>query len=166
VSMNAASLALIVVVIVSAARGSQPIDVRELATYRLTTRVFEDFARASRLIADVARNDPAFVDTPLFTRDVLVADDAAAAASALEARLQGHAGLRTALRQAMITPREYTRFAIALFAARLAHGFMASGAIRFVPPGAATENVQFVAAHLTSIGQVLKTLGIDDAQSP
>ena len=66
-----------------------------------------------------------------------------------------------ALVSAQITAREYTKFALALIAARLAHGFVKSGVLRGVPAGVAADNVAFVDANQAAIGDVLKRLGIE-----
>lgn len=139
-----------------------PLDVEELAAYRLTPAVFTRFVEASRLVAAVVDRDPQLTRTPLFTHDVLVAGDAATVAAELEARLRGHPALADALRSAQLTPREYTTFILALAAARLAHGFLESGAMRRVPQGVASDNVAFVAAHRSEVAAVLRTLGIGD----
>lgn len=137
------------------------LDVKELAEYRLTTPVFTQFNEASRIMAVAMRNDSALASNPLFTRSILVLGDAPTVAAALEARLQNHPLLADALRTAQITPREYTKFALALFAARLAHGFVSAGVLRRVPAGVAAANVQFVDAHQPEIAAVLKDLGIE-----
>ena len=134
--------------------------VEELAQYRLSLPVFKRFDRASRLIATATRDDPAFVSNPLFTREVSVLGDAAAMATELEARLKKAPALAAALRGSNITAREYTTFALALFAARLAHGFVESGALRVVPAGVATDNVAFIEAHRTDITAILQVMGV------
>lgn len=139
-----------------------PLDARELAEYRLTTPVFERFTAASTRIAAATRQEPGLAVDPLFTREVLVSGEAAAAAAALEKRLQAHPALSRALGESKITAREYTTFALALVAARLAHGFVQTGVLRRVPEGAATENVAFVARHEQAVSSVLAELGIDD----
>lgn len=138
------------------------IDVYDLADYRLTTPVFEQFVRASNLIADVTLRDAAFDNAPLFTKEIALSDDAPASASALAARLEKHSGLAAALETAKLTPREYAKFAIALVAARLAHEFLNAGVLKRVPSGAPTENVKFVEEHRAEIRSVLDTLGIRD----
>jgi hypothetical protein len=137
-----------------------PIDVYDLADYRLTAQVFEPFVLASDLIADVTRRDPAFAAAPLFTKEIALSDDAPAAASALAARLEKHPGLAAALETAKLTPREYAKFAIALVAAHLAHEFVNAGVLKRVPSGAPSENVKFVGEHRTEVVSVLDTLGI------
>jgi hypothetical protein len=137
--------------------------VKELADYQLTLPVFSRFVKASRLIAAITRSDAAFADSPLFTRDVLVLGDAAIVAKELASRLQDHPRLAAALRQAKMTAREYTKFAVALFAARLAHGFVAAGVLRKVPSGVATANVAFVTRHQDAVASVLQDLGVEDA---
>lgn len=136
-------------------------DVKELAAYRLTAPVFTQFAEASRLIAAVTGHDAAFARSPLFTEEISVSGDAPIVAAKLQARLQNHPTLARALQQAKITAREYTRFALALLAARLAHGFVKAGVLRKVPAGVAADNVAFVEAHQVEIAAVLKTLGIE-----
>ena len=111
----------------------------------------------------MTRSDSAFADAPLFTREVLVLGDAATIANELASRLDAHPRLAAALRQARITSRDYTKFAVALFAARLAHGFVTAGVLRRVPPGVAADNVAFVAAHDAEISGVLQALGLEDA---
>jgi hypothetical protein len=83
-------------------------------------------------------------------------------ASALSARLEHHAGLAAALEASRLTPREYSKFAITLVAAHLAHGFLKAGVLQRVPPGAPTINVEFVGMHETEVKDVLAELGIHD----
>jgi hypothetical protein len=139
-----------------------PIDVYDLADYRLTSQTFGPFVRASALIADITRRDPAFDDAPLFTKEIALSDDAPASASALAARLEKHSGLAAALETAKLTPREYAKFAIALVAARMAYEFLNAGVLKRVPSGAPAENVKFVGEHRTEVVSVLETLGIRD----
>jgi hypothetical protein len=155
---------LVAIVAASLAAGvplQAPLEVDELAKYRLTTGVFMRFEVASRSIAAAMRADPAFTREPLFTREIVLSDDVAAAATALETRLQAHPGLGRALRAAKLSPREYTTFALAVVAARIAHGFVKAGVLRGVPEGAAAANVAFVQAHEVEIASVLADLGID-----
>ena len=135
--------------------------VRDLAGYRLTAPVLERFDRASGLIAAATRDDPRAAANPLFTREVLVTGDVAEVAPALEARLANEPALAGALATAKISARDYTTFALALFAARLAHGFVKSGAMRFVPPGVAADNVAFVETHEAKIAALLQMLGVE-----
>jgi hypothetical protein len=139
-----------------------PFEVRELAGYRLTARVFERFETASRLIADATRREPRFASDPLFTREIVLAGEAPEMAALLETRLRSDPALAGALRSAKLAAREYTTFAIALFGARLAHGFVQSGALRRVPPGVTADNVAFVEVHEAEIGTVLRDLGLVD----
>lgn len=145
---------------------SQPLShtftVEELAQYRLRLSVFKQFEHASQLIAAAARSDPQLAERPLFTREVLLDGDAPVVAAELAARLTGEPRFGEALGAAKISAEEYTRFALALFAARLAHGFVSSGALRRVPAGAPAENVAFVGAHQAEIGAVLKVLGVEE----
>jgi hypothetical protein len=141
--------------------GSAPLDAGDLAQYRLTTPVFMRFETASRSIAAETRADPAFARDPLFTREIVSSGDAAAAATTLETRLRTHPGLVRALRAAKMSAREYTTFALALLAARLAHGFVKAGVLRRVPAGAAEANVAFVQANEPEITTLLAELGID-----
>ena len=136
--------------------------VEELAQYRLSLPVFEQFERASTLIAAVARDDPGLTARPLFTREVLLDGDAPIVAAELAARLHAEPRLAAALREAGISAPDYARFALALFAARLAHGFVSSGAMRRVPAGVAADNVAFVEAHHAEISAVLKVLGVEE----
>ncbi|MGH9175390.1 MAG: hypothetical protein ACRD1H_13585, partial [Vicinamibacterales bacterium] len=137
---------------------------KELADYRLSLPVFEQFDHASRLIAAATRDDPNLAENPLFTREVSVLGDAPVMAAELEARLRSAPALAAALRAADISARDYTKFALSLFAARLAHGFVKSGALRIVPPGVATDNVAFVEAHQVEIAAVLQLLGLETPQ--
>lgn len=139
----------------------EPFDVKELAQYRLTNVVFTRFVVASRAIAGIARADPALRQAPLFTREVMLSDDARASATTLERRLRTHPGIARALDGAKLSARDYTTFVIALFAARLAHGFVESGAIRRIPEGPAASNVAFVEAHEAEVVSLLAELGID-----
>jgi hypothetical protein len=135
---------------------------KEIASYRLTPQVFQRFEQASRLVADAIRQDPKLADNPLFTRDVAVLDDVVVAATTLDGRLRDEPALAAALRKSGISDREYTTFALALFAARLAHGFVQSGAMRFVPEGVAKDNVAFVDTHRDAVMAVLRSLGLEE----
>ena len=137
------------------------IAVDDLAQYRLTAAVFRRFEAASRSIATATRADFAFTRDPLFTREIVLSGDAAAAATALEARLQAHPALVAALAAAKLSARDYTTFALTMFGARLVHGFLKTGLIRRVPDGAAAANVAFVQAHEAEITSLLADLGID-----
>jgi hypothetical protein len=139
-----------------------PIDVFELADYRLTTEVFERFVQASGRIVDVTQQDPSFTYAPLFTKDVAMSGDAVAEAAGLVSRLANHAGLTAALEAAKITPREYSKFAITLIAARLAYRFLNAGVLARVPSGAPTTNVEFVKTHESAVTSALADLGIRD----
>jgi len=153
---------VLLVTIVEAAPPQAPIDVYELADYRLTTEVFERFIQASRRVGDITREDSAFTFAPLFTKDLLLSGDAVAGVNGLVARLQNHAGLAAALEAAKITPREYAKFSLTMVVAHLAHGFLKSGVLTQVAPGAATANVAFVKAHETDVNATLEQLGIHD----
>ena len=139
-----------------------PIDVYELADYRLTAEVFERFVQASGRIADITRDDSSFTYAPLFTKELLLSGDAVAEVAGLVARLQNHTALAAALEAARLTPREYAKFAVTLIVAHLAHGFLASGVLPRVPAGAPTINVEFVKAHEADVTATLATLGIRD----
>ena len=139
-----------------------PIDVYDLADYRLTPEVFEQFVQASGLIAEITRHDAAFTYAPLFTKDVALSGDAPAMAAGLVARLENHTGLADALQKARLTPREYAKFAIALLAAQLAHGFLKAGVLKRVPEGAPAINVDFVSTHEAEVTAVLGDLGVRD----
>ena len=136
-------------------------NISELSEYRLVEPVFAQFARATQLIVTAAADDPRLAGDPLFTRDVAVLDDVVAAASRVEARLKFEPRYTSALRIAGISPHEYTKFALALFAARMAHGFLKSGAIRGVMKGVASDNVSFVAAHEDDVVALLRSLGVE-----
>ncbi len=138
-----------------------PGTVKELAEYRLTTTVFQRFVPASRGIAAALTADPRLAADPPFTREVVVSGDAAEVAPALEARLTREPALAAALSAAKISPHDYATFAIVLIGARLAHGFVKSGAIRFVPPGVAADNVAFIEANEREVAQVLQMLEVE-----
>lgn len=157
----AAPLLLVGILHASPAALQSLFTVEELAQYRLREPVFQRFGHASRLIAAAIGRDPALRATPLFTREVAVLDDAPAAATALAARLEREPAFAAALRTASISVSDYTRFALGLFAARMAHGFLASGAMRLVPPGVASENVAFVEAHQAEIAALLELFGLE-----
>jgi hypothetical protein len=135
--------------------------VTEIAEYRLDAGVFERFERASRLIAAATRADARFARDPLLTKDIVLSGDVLPMANALEARLRSEPALAGAFFAADLTPHEYTKFALALVAARLAHGFVKASVIRSVPPGVHADNVAFVDAHLAAIEAVLKELGVE-----
>lgn len=145
---------------VSPSAAQAPIDVYELADYRLSQDVFDRFVSASRRIAEVEQHDADLTRAPLITKDVVLSGDAVAEATALAARLEHHAGLSAALDAAMLTPREYAKFAITLVAAHLAHEFLKAGVLQRVPSGAPTINVEFVTAHEKEVVEALTILGI------
>ena len=157
---------MLAVLLVCLSASSAPVQftftVEELAQYRLSLPVFKQFERASTLIAAATRKDPRLAARPLFTREVLLDGDAPAVAAELAARLHGEPTFAAALREAGISAPDYARFALSLVAARLAHGFLSSGAMRRVPAGVATDNVAFVEAHLGEVAAVLKLLGIEE----
>lgn len=136
-------------------------DASELAAYRLTDPVFRRFAHATRLIGKTLRADARFREEPLITRDIWVAGEAVDMATQLRLRLEHDASLSAALFAADMSAREYAAFAIALFGAHLAHGFVKSGAMRRVPPGVAADNVAFVDARETEITALLKQLTLE-----
>jgi hypothetical protein len=141
--------------------GAADIDAESVAAYRLTGPVFARFEAASRRIAAVTRDDPRYANAPLFSRDVAMLGDVRAVAAGLQARLQNDPALAGALAAAKITEREYTTFAIALIAARLAQGFVAAGVLRNVPPGPTSDNVAFVTDHEVAVSSVLTDLGVN-----
>ena len=154
-------LALLLIAAGLQAAAPPPLTAKELAAYRLTMAAFEPFERASQLIGDATDSDPRLAAEPLFPREVSVLEDVAVVAPALEARLAAEPAVAAALRAAKISARDYTTFALALFAARLAHGFVKSGAIRFVPPGVASDNVAFITQHEARVAAVLHRLGVE-----
>jgi len=135
--------------------------VTEISDYRLDAAVFTKFEKASRLIGAATRTDARFEREPLFTKDILLSGDVLPMAVALEARLRNEPAFATAFFAADLAPREYTKFVIALVAARFAYGFVKSGVLRSVPAGVHADNVMFVDAHLADIDTVMKALGID-----
>jgi hypothetical protein len=140
-----------------------PFNIKELAEYRLTVPVFKQFVHASRLIVTATQEDARLANDPLFTRDVAVLDDVVAAAARVEARLKFEPRFASALRVASLSARDYARFALTLFAARMAHGFLKSGAIRGVTQGVAADNVAFVAEHEQEVIAILQALGVEAA---
>lgn len=138
-----------------------PIDRRELAAYRLTPAGFEQFRNASARIASVIADDASFRAQPLFSEEITQSGDVTEASAALEDRLRSHTRLAEALTAAKMSPRDYTKCALTLVAARLALGFLDSGVLKTVPPGAAADNVAFVRAHRTTVDEMLKELAIE-----
>lgn len=163
-SIHWATVALVLVAAFAAPEtklsAQAPVDVYDLADYRLTEPVFEQFVRATGLIAEITRHDPAFTYAPLFTKDVALDGDAPTAAAGLAARLENHAGLAAALQTEKLTPREYSKFAISLVGAHVAHEFLKAGVLRRVPAGAPTNNVEFVKTREADVIAVLAQLGI------
>jgi hypothetical protein len=142
------------------------LDRRELATYRLTTSVFERFRDASRQIAIVIAQDASFRAAPLFSQTIVQGGDVIEVSATLEGRLRDHPRLFQALSAAPISARDYTKFALTLVAARLALGFLESGVLKTVPAGAATENVAFVRAHRAEVDDLFTELGIEIWRPP
>jgi hypothetical protein len=132
----------------------------DVARYRLTAAVFGPFRDASRLIGAATQADARFTSAPLFSREVALLGEVGAVTVGLEARLQNEPSLLAALTAAKITAHDYTKFALALIAARLAHGFVTAGVLRSVPPGVTADNVAFVAAHQSEVEAVLAELGV------
>ena len=58
------------------ASAQAPINVYDLADYRLTPEMFEQFVNATAPIAEIAGHDPVFTYAPLFTKDVMLDGDA------------------------------------------------------------------------------------------
>jgi hypothetical protein len=158
--------ALMLIALWGALAPQDTFNIKELAEYRLTVPVFQQFVQASRQIVTASREDARLAADPLFTREVALLDDVAAAAAALEARVKYEPRYAAALRIASISPREFTKFALALFGARLAHGFLKSGALRKVPAGVAADNVAFVDTHQTEIAELLRLLELEGEPSP
>jgi hypothetical protein len=154
---------LLVVGVLTAAAGSfqSSVDERELAEYRLSPRVFEQFRRSSRTIAHVMSRDPVFGIAPLFSQEIAQGGDVTEVAATLEARLRAHPELSQALAGASISAREYTKFALSLVAARLAFGFLESGVLKAVPRGVTADNVAFVRERRAAVDEVLTNLGIE-----
>lgn len=134
--------------------------VDELAGYGLTEEVFTRFAEATARLGQVVRNDARFDNAPLFTRELLMIEDAPTAAAQLDLRLRVEPALARALALSGLSPREYTRFALGLLAAHLADRFLATGALRGVPAGVTTDNVAFVRLHTGTVATVLAEMGI------
>ena len=82
-------------------------------------------------------------------------------AALLQARLEKSPPFRSALFAAEIDANEYTMFALALFAARLAHGFVKAKLIHVMPDGVAGGNVAFVDAHQVEIGALFTEIGVE-----
>jgi hypothetical protein len=139
-------------------------NIKELAEYRLSVPVFRQFIHASSQIVTATREDSRLAADPLFTRDISVLDDVVASAARVEARLKFEPRYASALRIASLSAHEYAKFALTLFAARMAHGFLQSGAIRGVTKGVATDNVAFVAEHERDVTEVLQLLGVETRQ--
>ena len=158
---QAAALMAAVALALAPLLAQSPGTVKALADYRLTTAVLQRFVPASRGIAAAVAADPRLAADPPFTREVVVSGDAAEVAPALEARLTREPALAAALSAARISARDYATFAIVLMGARLAHGFVKSGAMRFVPPGVAADNVAFIEANEREVAQVLQLLGVE-----
>jgi hypothetical protein len=138
----------------------RPIDQKELAAYRLTEPVYKRFAHAARLVTAASRKEPRLEEAPLFTKQIAVSGDAPEMAALLHARLEQEPAFRGALFAAEIDAREFTLFALALFAARLAHGFAKEGLIHVMPDSVAGRNVAFADAHQTEIGVLLAEIGV------
>ncbi len=161
-SLCALSLAPMLMVGAGAPPRPQPsFTATELAEYPLTEPILEKFARATRLLMAATRGESRFAEAPLFSRDISVSGDAPQMAAALQQRLDTDPLLATALFAADLSARDYATFALTLFAARLAHGFIESGALRGVPAGVAESNVRFVGDHKNRISALLRDLGVE-----
>jgi hypothetical protein len=157
-----ATLIILALTGLGAVDAQAPIDVYELADYRLTGEAFDRFVQANVRIVDITLRDASFAEAPLFTKEVALSGDAVAEAAGLMARIEHHAGLAAALDEAKLTPREYVKFAITLVVARLAYGFLKSGVLPRVASGAPTVNVEFVKTREADVVAALAALGIRD----
>jgi hypothetical protein len=157
---RAAASGVCLALLSASAATQQPFDQPALAAYRLTEPVFKRFAHATHLIAEVSRKDARLAQTPLFTRQVTVSGDVMEGAAHLQARLEQEPAFRNALFAAETDAKEYTMFALALFAARLADGFVKAGLIHVMPDGVAGSNVAFADAHRVEIGALFSELGV------
>lgn len=138
---------------------AQPaIEARDLAAYRLTRPVFDRFAHATRLIQTALKKGSA---PPLFDREIAVTGEAVEMAASVKHRLETDPVLAGALFAADIDAREYTTFALTLFGARLAHGFVRSGALRYVPAGLPRDNVAFIEANERDVAATLALLELE-----
>jgi hypothetical protein len=155
------ALAAVVASATVAQAAQSTIGATELADYRLTARTLDRFTRASGLLMAITRTDPRYKLAPLFTREVIVSGDAVVMARGLVARLENDPALVSALEATGLAPREYATFAVALFGARLAQGFVKAGVIK-VRAGVPADNVDFVAQHEAEVTTVLAEIGITD----
>jgi hypothetical protein len=137
-----------------------PFDQHQLVEYRLTEPVFKRFAHATRVIAAASRKEPRLEQSPLFTKQVMVSGDVMEGATELHARLEQEPAFRDALFAADIEAREFTMFALTLFAARLGQGFVKAGLIHVMPDTVAGGNVAFAEAHQGEIAALFADLGI------
>jgi hypothetical protein len=143
------------------AAAQRPFDQKELAAYRLTEPVYLRFAHAARLISAASRNEPRLEQAPLFTKQIAVSGDILEMAALLRARLEEEPAFRSALFAAEIDAHEFTTFALALFAARLADGFVKAHLIHVMPDGVPGGNVAFVEAHEAEIGALFAEIGVE-----
>ena len=158
---RAAAVGVCLALLSASAAAQQPFDQHELAAYRLTEPVFKRFAHATHLIAEASRKDARLAQTPLFTRQLTVSGDVMEGATLLQARLEQEPTFRNALFAAETDAKEYTMFALALFAARLADGFVKAGLIYVMPDGVAGGNVAFADAHRVEIGALFSEFGVE-----
>jgi hypothetical protein len=156
-----AALGFSLAILPAFAAAQQPFNQKELAAYRLTEPVYMRFAHAARLISAASRKEPRLEQAPLFTKQIALSGDILEMAALLRARLEEEPAFRTALFAAEIDAHEFTTFALALFAARLAHGFVKAGLIHVMPDGVAGGNVAFAEAHRVEIGALFAEIGIE-----
>jgi hypothetical protein len=143
------------------AAAQQPFVQKDLAAYRLTEPVYLRFAHAARLLTAASRKDPRLEKAPLFTKQIAVSGDILEMAALLNARLEEEPAFRSALFAAEIDAHEFTTFALALFAARLALGFVKAGLIYVMPDGVPGGNVAFAEAHRVEIGALFAEIGVE-----
>ena len=154
---------ILALMLVAVAQDASParLTAGDLAAYRLTAPLFTQYRAAAAGVAAAVAADARYREAPLFTRDVVLSDDAGESAGALLRRLEADPRLAAAIMSAGLTPREFTTITLVLVGARLAHGFVESGAIRRLPAGAPAENVAFVGGHLDEVVDVLRLLDIE-----
>jgi hypothetical protein len=82
--------------------------------------------------------------------------------SDMEAQIRKFPPLMNALRSAGMTPREYSKFTLAMLQAGMVAGFKKSGLVKEIPKEVSAENVKFVEEHeaeLKALQQEWEALG-------
>jgi len=138
----------------AAAQGLTDRDTKEVADYVLTDATLAKYKQAVHKLEPLAEQMPHDCD----------ADEGAKSLNDLAARLDRIPAVKSALKTAGLTPREYLLFSFSLFQNGMASWALAQPGGK-LPPGVKMANVNFYRAHeaeLKKLGQMTKPADCDN----